>query len=115
MPIYVYQHPYTGEVKEIYQGMNDEHTYSSKGVRWKRVFLSPQLASEGLSNSDPFSEKQFLDKTNKQSTIGDMLDRAKELSERRAEKNGGVDPLQQKAIKEHREKYKTAHTAEFKK
>lgn len=115
MPIYIYQHPHTGEIREIFQNMNDEHVYYSQGVKWKRVFTTPQLASQGLSNIDPFSEKQFLDKTDKPTTIGDMIDRAKELSQKRADKNGGVDPLKEKFVKEYKEKYKRMHPSELKK
>ena len=39
MPIYVYKHPEKDEYREVFQGMNDEHSYAEGGVQWKRVFL----------------------------------------------------------------------------
>jgi len=95
MPIYVYKHPETDECREIFQGMNDEHVYSEEGVEWQRVFLSPNASID--SSIDPFSKKQFIDATeNKKGTIGDMMDMSKELSEKRAEKIGGKDPVKEK-------------------
>jgi hypothetical protein len=37
---------------------------------------------------DPYSQKQYLDKTRKRGTIGDLWDRAGELSQIRADKDG---------------------------
>ena len=45
MPVYIYQIPNTQEVKEIIQSMNEDHTYTdSKGLKWNRVFHSPETS-----------------------------------------------------------------------
>ena len=95
MPIYVYKHPDKEEYREVLQGMNDKHIYSEDGVKWKRVFLSPNAS---IDNSvDPFSSQQFIDATyNKKGTVGDMMDLSQELSHKRAEKRGGEDPVKEK-------------------
>ena len=95
MPIYVYKHPYREEYREVFQGMNDEHVYEEEDVEWKRVFLSPNAS---IDNSiDPFNKQQFMDATyNKKGTVGDMMDLSKEMSEKRAEKSGGKDPVKEK-------------------
>lgn len=93
--IYLYKNPETGEVVEVSQGMNDVHEYSEGGVQFERVFTSPQLTID--TKVDPFSQKQFLEKTDKRGRVGDVWDRAADLSAARAEKNGGVDPVKQKA------------------
>ena len=95
MPIYVYKHPNEEEYREVFQGMNDEHVYSEEGVEWKRVFLSPNAS---IDNSiDPFNKQQYIDATyNKKGTVGDMMDLSKELSAKRAEKEGGVDSVKEK-------------------
>jgi hypothetical protein len=94
MPLYIFQNPETGEIKEVVQSMNQEHTYTEDGTEWDRVWTTPQVAMD--VKIDPFSTKQFVDKTNKPGTYGDLMDRSAELSEARAEKNGGVDPVKQK-------------------
>ena len=75
--------------------MNDEHVYSEDGVEWSRVFLAPNAS---IDNSiDPFNKQQYIDATyNKKGTIGDMMDLSSELSAKRAEKSGGLDPVKEK-------------------
>ncbi|HCT54663.1 MAG TPA: hypothetical protein DF712_19645 [Balneola sp.] len=95
MPIYVYKHPEEELYEEVLQGMNDPHVFSKDGVEWQRVFLSPNASIS--SNSDPFNSNAFLDKTaNMKGTVGDMMDYSAELSEKRAEKSGGIDPIRKK-------------------
>tara|TARA_Y100000401_G_scaffold48903_1_gene38034 strand:- start:4316 stop:4696 length:381 start_codon:yes stop_codon:yes gene_type:complete len=95
VPIYVYKHPEEELYEEVLQGMNDPHVFSKDGVEWQRVFLSPNASIS--SNSDPFNSNAFLDKTaNMKGTVGDMMDYSAELSEKRAEKSGGVDPIRKK-------------------
>lgn len=97
MPVYIYHNTETDEYREIFQGMNDVHEYYGKDgdeTSWKRVFTVPQARIDG--ELDPFSSKQFVDKTaNKKGTYGDLLDRSAEMSAKRAALNGGVDPVKQ--------------------
>ena len=92
MPIYLFESE-SGEVKEVIQGMNEPHVYSENGLQWKRIFTIPNAAIN--SNGDPFSERQFLEKTNKPGTLGDLMDRSRECSEKRAQKLG-EDPMKKK-------------------
>lgn len=104
MPIYVYQNPNTEEYIEVIQSMNDRHVYfDNNGLEWKRVFIPTQLKTE--ASIDPWSSNDFIDKTkDSKGSYGDMLDRCSELSDKRAEKNGGVDPIKQKYFKEYSKK-----------
>lgn len=100
MPSYSYSHPKTKKIIDIFQSMTEEHIYIDKdGIQWDRVFYSPQASIDG--NIDPFSERQFIEKTQKPDTIGALWDRSKELSEKRAKANGGVDPIRKKAEKDY--------------
>ena len=101
MPIYLYENPEDGRVIELIQGMNEDHSYiDEKGVEWKRVFTSPNANFD--SQIDPFSQSDYRTATtNKNGTLGDMMDLSKELSQQRADKNGGVDPIAEK----HRDNY----------
>jgi len=95
MPEYSYQNKKTGEIKNIIQRMSEPHTYEENGEQWERIFAVPQ-ASIG-ANIDPFSKRQFLEKTSKPDSYGSMLDRSQELSDKRAKVHGGVDPIRAKA------------------
>ena len=114
MPIYVYKHPEQEEYIEVLQGMNDEHVYEQDGLAWERVFLAPNASID--SDVDPFNGRQFVDTTAaKKGTMGDMMDYSKELSLKRASKNGGVDPVKQKYYKKYSdERNGTKHPQQIK-
>jgi len=114
MPIYVYKHPKKEEYIEVLQGMNDEHVYEQDGLAWERVFLAPNASID--SDVDPFNGRQFVDTTAaKKGTMGDMMDYSKELSLKRASKNGGVDPVKQKYYKKYSdERNGTKHPQQIK-
>ena len=95
--IYVYEHPLTGEIKEIAQGINEPHEYIEDGIKWHRVFT----ASAPIIATNPNSIQDFVEKTNKKSKIGEIWDRAKDLSAKRAKQNGGVDPIKTKYFKDY--------------
>lgn len=91
MPIYTFENPKTGETIDIIQSMNDKHEYIDEyGIKYKRVYYSPNASID--SQIDAFSSKDFAEKTrNKKGTIGDLLDKSKELSEKRGGQNN--DPV----------------------
>lgn len=98
MPLYTYEHPETGEVKEILQGMADDHVYTDESkTTWRRVFTSPNAAID--TRVDPYSSKDFVKATDKRGTIGDLVDRSTELSEKRKDKDG-VDNVTEKYYSE---------------
>tara|TARA_Y100001937_G_scaffold128734_1_gene207401 strand:+ start:717 stop:1103 length:387 start_codon:yes stop_codon:yes gene_type:complete len=104
MPVYIYEHPETGEQVEVVQAMNDEHVYVDQdGVKWKRVFVASQLNTTG--NIDPWNKNDFMNKTaNDSGNMGDLIDRSRDLSEQRASQNGGVDPVKEKYFKDYAKK-----------
>jgi hypothetical protein len=94
MPLYLFEHPETGEVKEILLGMNDEKKFSQDGIEWRRVFTIPQASVD--VRADPFSGKDFVHRTgNKKGSYGNILDEAHEASEKRKDKLG-YDPIKKK-------------------
>ena len=103
-PIYIYQHPETEEVVELFQGMNDQHEhFSEDGTKWNRIYSVPSVTRG--SQTDPFSQDQFVEKTKGNVTVGDMWDHAAEMSEKRKDMEG-YDPIKKKAREEYQEKYK---------
>lgn len=105
MPEYLYENPDTGEIISVTQGINEEHSYKEEGKTFNRIFTVPNAAID--SDVDPFSSQQFSEKTkNMKGTMGDMWDYSKELSDKRKEVTGGLDPIRNKAKKEYSEKRK---------
>lgn len=94
MPLYTFVNEDTGEVRDIFFHMTDEKDYRGENgneASWKRVWHSPRPSVK--SNPDYFSKADFLEKTNKAGTIGDLWDRSQEWSEKRKEIAGGEDPV----------------------
>lgn len=111
--IYLYQNPQSGEVIEVSQGMNDVHEfYGQDGIKWNRVFTTPNTNVD--SKIDPFSSRAFLDKTNKNGNVGDLIDRSKELSEKRKDKLG-YDPVLKKEVDSYKRQFNVKHPSEIKK
>ena len=98
MPIYLFQNPETKEIVEIVQKMSDLHEYTDeKGVVHNRVYTSPNASID--TQIDPFSSRQFVDKTrDKNITMGELWDASQEASSKR-EKTIGKDPVRQKYFK----------------
>ena len=103
MPQYSFQNQITGEIIEIFQKMSDEHVYfDENGLKWNRLFTPPQMSFD--VKCDPNSVQDFVKVTNKPGTYGDLWDRSAELSAKRADKNGGIDPVKEQYFKEYSEK-----------
>jgi predicted nucleic acid-binding Zn ribbon protein len=104
MPIYLYQHNKTKEVREVFQSMNDVHEYygdeNELESGWQRIFTVPTASVD--TQQDPFSTNDFLERTaKKKGTYGNMLDYSKELSEKRASIAGGKDPIKEEYYKQY--------------
>ena len=95
MPLYTFSHPETGEIIDLIFGMNDEKKYIDKdNIEWSREYHTPQVNGVGII--DPWSNSDFVDATKGKGTLGDLLDRSTEMSNRRADQNGGIDPVKEK-------------------
>ena len=102
MPLYTFEHPVTGEHQDVLFGMNDDKSHTDdSGIAWLRVWHSPLTATD--SDIDPFSSKQYLEKTRVRGTMGDLQERSRELSEKRANKLG-YDPVKKKYFEEYAKK-----------
>lgn len=114
MPNYTYRNNISGEIREVFQRMTDEHIYiDENGLKWERVFTSPCASVD--TKIDAFSSKEFVQKTAKKGmTVGDMWDRSAELSEKR-EKIIGKDPVKEKTFTDYEKKTKKTHPGRIKK
>ena len=115
MPIYIFKHPETEEYKEVIQTMNEEHIYIDEfGLEWKRVFTIPNATID--TKDDAWNHNRFVEKTGKmKGTVGDMLDYSSELSAKRAESNGGEDPVKRKAFDDYEKQVGKKHMSDKKK
>ena len=88
MGLYVYSNPNDPtEYVEVVQGMNDVHEYVDNGVKWVREYSVPMAAVD--TKFDCMSSRDFALKTrSKKDRLGDLWDRSKELSEKRAKTMG---------------------------
>jgi hypothetical protein len=102
MPLYTFEHPETGDTEDLHFGIDDDKVFvDGEGVKWKRIFYAPNISVD--AGGDPFSKKDFLSKTSKEGTYGDLMDRSREMSEKRKDKLG-YDPIRQKHFKEYSDK-----------
>jgi len=75
------------------------------GVKWKRAFTKPQMGVDTV-NIDPFSGKDFVKATNKRDSLGALWERSAEMGDRRAAKEGGIDPIKESFYREYSKKRK---------
>jgi hypothetical protein len=109
MPIYLFENEESGEVKEFIVSVKEIKGFSP-GDGWKRIYTAPNVAIDTRINA--FSPKEFAQKTkNKKGTIGDLLDRSRELSAARGgEKN---DPVLKKYYKNYEKEKGIKHANEI--
>ena len=112
MPIYLYKHPEKEEIAEILQGMNDKHEFFTEEggeiIEWKRIFTRPQVGVDTVV--DPYSAKDYVKYTGaRKGTYGDLLEKSAELSQQRADKNGGEDPVKKSYFDDYKKKTGASH------
>ena len=93
MPQYLYENPEDGTIVEVTQSMSEPHKHEEGGIEYNRVFTTV-LASVD-TKIDAWDSKSFIKGTNKKGTIGDLMERSAELSEKRAG-TSKIDPVKEK-------------------
>ena len=109
MPLYSYIDERDGTVIELVQKMTDVHeAFAKDGYKLKRIFHIPNYAIDSSINA--FSAKDFNRATlNKKGSLGDLMDLSKEMSEKRAQQAGGLDPVKEKFYDNYQKVRKTKH------
>ncbi len=99
MPLYTFLNKKTGKTQDFYFAMKEAPKVGDiftdeESREWVRIFTLPNAGIH--TKVDPFSKSEFLRSTeNKKGTLGDMYDHSQALSQARADKNGGVDPVKE--------------------
>jgi hypothetical protein len=111
MPIFLYRNPNTNEIREIVQSVHEEHIFIDKdGLKWEREFTIPNASID--TQIDANNPNDFVNKTaNKRGTLGEILDKSKELSEKR-EKQLGKDPIKTAMYKKYKDERGKSHPQE---
>lgn len=102
MGLYIYHNDETGETVEIFQKMLDVHVYSGVSGNeegWRRVYSSPQLSVD--TDFDPRNREEFARRGEKYKDLGSLMDKSRELSEKRAQKDG-VDHVREKFFEDYK-------------
>ena len=106
--IYQFKNKNTGKIIDVVMSMREYKHYRGENNNedfWERVYDAPQVNTGNAKVIDPFDKRSFVNKTgNMKGTYGDLLDYSAELSERRASKIGGEDPLKRKYFDEYKKK-----------
>ena len=103
MPVYQFSHPEHPVIIDVVQSMKEPHVYiDDEGLEWRRVWSAPQASFD--TRIDPHNKKKYMNKDHGKRTLGEMWDESTELSQKRADKNGGVDPVKEKYEAEYTDK-----------
>lgn len=100
MPEYLFEHIETHEVHTAVFHMTEDKIYrgpkgKDKPETWRRVWTKPRMSVDSVA-IDPYSAADYVKATNKKGSVADLWDRSKEMSLKRADKEGGQDPVKQK-------------------
>ena len=93
MPQYSFFNSQTNETRDVFFKMNDDKVYDGEDGtevgQWKRVFTVPNASVDSSTKINPFSQKDFVEKTGKKrGTYGDLISAASEASQQRIDKEG---------------------------
>jgi len=105
--IYTFEHTLTGETKEISMPMADYELYRGEDGRdenWARIYDVPQvnIGNSIAKSIDPWDGESFAKRTGEmKGTVGDLETHSKEMSDKRAAQNGGIDPVKKKYLKDY--------------
>lgn len=88
MPLYSFTNETETEYVDVFFHMNDEKKFvGPDGKEWRRVYTVPTASID--TKIDPFSSRDFVEKTGKKKdSYGSLLDRSKEASLARLQKEG---------------------------
>jgi hypothetical protein len=112
MPVYDYADPATGKIISVLVTLTEpdsaRHTQVQDGVTYNRIYSAPLAAMDTQKGS--MTQQDFNRVTqNKNLKVGDFWEISKEMSQDRADKNGGYDPVKEKFCEKHQKEYGKPH------
>lgn len=109
MPLYTFQK--NSKIKDFFFNSSEVvsigATVDIEGETWTRIPVNPNVQIDSIEKININDPKKFAEVTGKKKgTVGSLFDLSKELSEKRAERNGGEDPVAKEFEKNHAKKRK---------
>lgn len=90
MPLYDFFNETTQETREVFFKMDDVKEYNGEDGteigQWRRLYSSPQLSID--TDFDPRNKEEFIRRGEKYKDLGSLMDKSRELSEKREQKDG---------------------------
>ena len=112
MPVLDFADEATGKTISVLVTLSEpdsaRHAQVVDGVTYKRVYSAPRAAVDNQKGS--LAQQDFNRVTqNKNLKVGDMWNIAREMSQDRADKNGGYDPVKEKFYEKHLKEFGKPH------
>jgi hypothetical protein len=103
-----------GEILSVHVGLNEpKEAYQTQirkedGKVFKRIWAAPRFAKDiTVGDASRGDLDRLID--GKNYTLGEVWKRSEELSQKRAEKHGGLDPVKEKFYEEYEKKNRAKH------
>ncbi len=113
MPVHEFIHEASGERISIFVPIKaavEEHQKQIvDGREYKRVYDEPPLIGKDMHHNDGTFNDFRKATDGKNVRMGDLYDISKEMSEKRAHQNGGLDPVKERMYKDYERKFKKKH------
>lgn len=107
LPSYEFHHAPTNETISVYVGLDEPASARAQQVQggklYKRVYAAP-LAARDTKLHDGTQTDFTRAVQDKQMTVGEAWEVSKEMSEKRAKLNGGVDPQKEQFYRDYQTK-----------
>ncbi len=112
MPVYDFADPATGKVISVLVRLDETNearqTQVQDGVTYKRVYSAPAAAHDTIKGSA--TQQDFHRCADgKNLKVGDLWDMSREMSQDRADRNGGYDPVREKLYEKHQKEFGKPH------
>ena len=112
MPVHNFQNEKTGKIisvlVSIKEPVKNHQIQIEDGEVYKRVYDMPSMSMD-VKMGDLTKEDFIRSTSSKNYTIGNMMDISKEMSEDRAKRNGGKDPVKEKMYADYEKKTGKKH------
>lgn len=112
MPVYDFQHEESGQIIAVLVRLDEPDAARQEqtvdGKVYKRVYSASQINKDTKVGDATLNDFTKIT-TDKNLSVGTMWDISKEMSAKRAEKNGGIDPVQQKFYDDYKKKMGGEH------
>jgi len=113
MPVHEFYNESNGKSIEIYVPINapseNHQTQVVEGQIYKRIYSAPLASVDTVSKDGTKEDFRRLTTNKKGLTIGQMWEMSAEMSQHRADKNGGVDNVKESFYKNYEREVGKAH------